>query len=152
MWLPSCRQNEVQHLCCAAQHSGCYPICFSLIDKITHLLPTQPRKYKAQVQKEWEAAPFIFHTRCKMHGSDSPQSWHGAITFKGPASLLITENVIAVPCRFLHTILQCWQETNMKPKDALTLQLNCLFNFRFSFAVCPSAWKQQHCLSKLIHK
>lgn len=88
-----------------AQHSGHYLICFSLIDEITHLLPTLPRKCKQKCKKnDHQPHPFPKpNVKCMAvihHKVDMAQ-----LHLRGPASLLITEYAFSVSHRVLHTTM-----------------------------------------------
>lgn len=136
---------------CAAGYSGRYLIHFSLTDKITHLLPTQPRKCKAEVREEWAAVPSISHTLRKMHGGDSPQTRHVANTFLREAGVALHYGV-----SHYDVSPRSARYCNVERRQTCSLGMhscpsNSLFNFLFLLHSL-SAWRQRLCLSKSIHK
>lgn len=136
---------------CAGEHSGHYLICFSLIDKITHLLSTQPRNVSRGAMGMSSSPIFSLTPDVKCMAVIHHE--HIAITLQGgPASLLITEYPIAVSRRVLHSY--CTVDKRQTCSLGMHSRVN---NSLFSFLFFPlqslfSAWKQQLCLSKSIHK
>lgn len=137
---------------CAAGYLGRYLIHFSLTDKITHLLPTQPRKCKAEVREKWAAVPSISHTLRKMHGGDSPQTRHVANTFfEKPASLSITRYPITTSHRGAHATAMLKGDKHAASGCTHAPVTACLI-FSFSFTVFLHEGNDSVCLSQYINR
>lgn len=109
------------------------------------------KKCKPRCDGNEQQSHLFPHTRCKMHGGDSPRTHRNYIA-GGAASLLITEYPIAVSRRVLHSY--CTVDKRQTCSLGMHSRVN---NSLFSFLFFPlqslfSAWKQQLCLSKSIHK
>lgn len=123
---------------CAAEHSGHYLIRFSLTDKITHLMPTQPRTCKQKCKRNEQLShPFPTPTvKCMAvihHRLDT-----SLIHFKKPASLLITEYPITVSHPVLHTTAMLTGDKHAASGCTHALVTACLIFF-LSFTVFLSA-------------
>lgn len=128
----------------AAEHSGHYLIHFSLIDKISHPRPTQPRKCKHKCERS-ERQTHLFpipDVKCMavIHRKLDTVQLH----LRVPPSLLVIKHPSAVSQRVLRTTAVLTGDERAASGCTCAPITACLIFFLF-FAVFLPAQRQQLC-------